>query len=52
MDLNYACIIVSALGSFALGSVITELSSRKKTKAQTELFNTEMYSTMLSALAQ
>ena len=43
-------IIVTILGSVGFGSVVTFIINRKKIKAETQLFNTEIYSTMLGDL--
>lgn len=42
--------IITIFCSFGFGAILTVLATRKKTKAETQLFTTEMYSTMLSDL--
>jgi hypothetical protein len=43
-------IIVTILCSVGFGSIVTFIINRKKIKAETQLFNTEIYSTMLGDL--
>lgn len=42
--------IVTILCSVGFGSIVTFIINRKKIKAETQLFNTEIYSTMLGDL--
>lgn len=42
--------LLPLLCSAAFGTLITLLATRKKTSAETQLFNTEIYSTMLGDL--
>lgn len=42
--------LIPLLCSAAFGTLITLLATRKKTSAETQLFNTEIYSTMLGDL--
>lgn len=50
LETNNIMVVVTALGSVGFGMVVTVIAMRKKTKAETLLFNTEMYSTMLGDL--
>lgn len=52
MQLNTYTIntIVTILCSVGFGAVVTFITNRKKIKAETQLFNTEIYSTMLGDL--
>ena len=43
-------IIVTIISSVTFGSIVTFIINRKKIKAETQLFNTEIYSTMLGDL--
>ena len=43
-------IIVTVLCSIGFGSIVTVWANRKKIKAETDHFNTEIYSTMLGDL--
>ncbi len=43
-------ILLTIISSVAFGSIITFIINRKKIKAETQLFNTEIYSTMLGDL--
>jgi hypothetical protein len=49
-ETNTLAILVSALSSAGFGMIITSLALRKKNNAETLLFNTEIYSTMLGDL--
>lgn len=43
-------LIITIFCSFGFGAILTVIATRKKTNAETKLFTTEMYSTMLSDL--
>jgi len=43
-------LIITIFCSFGFGAILTIVATRKKTKAETQLFTTEMYSTMLGDL--
>ncbi len=43
-------ILLTIISSVAFGSIITFIINRKKIRAETQLFNTEIYSTMLGDL--
>lgn len=49
-EINNLTLIISTLSSAGFGMTVSILALRKKTKAETQLFNTEIYSTMLGDL--